>query len=87
MLHMMFGKKYWFRQRSFGLGAFPNTWQGWAFTALFLAFAGGMAVHAERTGETTALWWIGLIAVTMFFVFMVWKKTEGGWQWRWGSRP
>ncbi len=87
MLHMISGRKYWYRQRSYGMGAFPNTWQGWAFLGLFLAFVAGMAVNAERNGETPALWWLGLIVVTALFVFIVWKKTEGGWQWGWGSRP
>ncbi len=24
--------RYWFRQKSFGYGATPNTWQGWTLT-------------------------------------------------------
>jgi hypothetical protein len=31
--------RYWFRQKTFGYGATPNTWQGWVFLLKELAEA------------------------------------------------
>ncbi|WP_164116301.1 hypothetical protein [Sphingorhabdus sp. Alg239-R122] len=86
MLHMMFDKKYWFRSKKYGLGSYPHTWQGWAFVGLYLAFMLGMGMYAARYGgEVTILWWAVIIIVTALFTFSTWKKTEGGWRWRWGK--
>ncbi len=87
MLHMMFDKKYWFKPKRFGWGAVPHSWQGWAFLGLYIAFCGGMAYNLQRRGEEPGLaWFAGIFTVTAIFIFVCWKKTEGGWQWNWGRR-
>ncbi len=86
MLHMMFDKKYWFRSKKYGLGSYSHTWQGWAFLVLYVVFLFGMGLYVERGGgEIDAMWWTGILVITALFIFITWKKTEGGWRWRWGD--
>jgi hypothetical protein len=80
--------KYWFRQKSFGYGATPNTWQGWTLT-----LAGAVLVLAvvweatqipdRRTSILVALSGVVLIAVPLTVISYF--KTEGGWRWRSGK--
>ena len=80
--------KYWFRQKTFGYGATPNTWQGWALTivsclALFGVVLAGPAI---RDNSLRAIWVVlGGAAVVVPTTFIVWRKTEGGWRWRNGN--
>jgi hypothetical protein len=75
---------HWFRPKRCGYGATPNTWQGWLVTLGFVALlaaimslvgAGGGAVLLAATAILTAL-----------FICIAWKKTDGVWRWRWGSK-
>ena len=85
----------WFRPQTYGFGARPANWKGWAVTlgysALELALAGGMLLRPIReTGAIptgTFIAWAVLSAVlTAGFVWLTWVKTDGVWRWRWGSR-
>ena len=42
--------KYWFRQKTFGIGAAPNTWQGWLFTIAGAVLFLGEAASVTRIG-------------------------------------
>lgn len=80
--------KYWFRQKSFGYGATPNTWQGWALTLGSVALVFAVVVEAKqipdrRTATLVALSGVAIIAVAMSYI--AWLKTEGGWRWRSGK--
>lgn len=72
---------YWFRPRSFGLGAVPATPAGWiatlAFVGLMLAVLRWVRPERARIGLT-----VGLL---LSFVMLAWAKTDGSWRWRWGS--
>ena len=35
----MFGKPEWFREKAWGWGVHPVTWQGWAYTAVWAVLA------------------------------------------------
>lgn len=86
MLHMFLDGKYWFRRKRYGLGAFPSTWQGWTLTLAFIGFMLGMALYQDgKGGEPDTLWWAIVIGATLLFVLIAWRKTEGGWGWRWGG--
>jgi hypothetical protein len=77
--------KYWFRQKSFGYGATPNTWQGWALTIVSLALLFGVVMFgpAIRNNVLRAVWMVmGLAAVLVPFCAIAYAKTEGGWRWR-----
>jgi hypothetical protein len=78
--------KYWFRQKTFGYGATPNTWQGWVVTivsalAVFGVILSGPAI---RDNILRAAWIIlGLFVIVLVTVTVTHRKTEGGWRWRW----
>jgi multisubunit Na+/H+ antiporter MnhB subunit len=81
---------YWFKQRRFGMGATPNTWQGWLFMLVFLAIVLGCVAlvmlagrHNSPEGAFGAL--ALLVVAVLVMVFVSWRKTEGGWRWHWGN--
>ena len=76
-------KEYWFRQRRYGLGAgLPIHWKGWLLLALW--FAAIMALAATFPAQSGPRF-ASILAVTSPFVWLCWRKTEGGWRWRWGE--
>jgi hypothetical protein len=78
--------RYWFRQKDFGYGATPNTWQGWLFTIALALFVAALAFGADfvRTdGQRFLLIAIGLPVGLIPFILIGHAKTEGGWRWRW----
>ncbi len=81
--------RYWFRQKQFGYGATPSTWQGWLFAIACALLVTGLAfgadfVHDDR--QRFLLIAIGLPVVLIPFAVIGHAKTEGGWRWRWGRR-
>ena len=83
--------QYWFRPKTYGYGATPSNWKGWAATGLFvivvvalsLAFLGTEPTHGNgfRIGA-----WAGMVAgLTGGFVWLSRVKTDGQWAWRWGK--
>jgi len=81
---------YWFKQRRYGMGATPTTWQGWVLVLVFLAiviacmgvvFASG--ANNSPAGAIAAF--AVLVIATIATVWVSWRKTEGGWRWRWGN--
>jgi hypothetical protein len=80
--------KYWFRQKSFGYGATPNTWQGWTMTLAGVALIFAVVIEAQQipdphTSKLVALSGVAIIAVAMSAIAYI--KTEGGWRWRSGK--
>jgi uncharacterized membrane-anchored protein len=80
--------KYWFRQKSFGIGSTPNTWQGWAVTLggvllVFLIVIEAQQIPDHRTSTLVAL--SGVVIVSVALSVICWLKTEGGWRWRSGK--
>lgn len=72
---------YWFRPKSYGLGAVPDSWQGWVATLLFCAALLAVVRFMPSPGKL-------IVAAPMVLAFMLlcWRKTRGGWHWHWG-RP
>ena len=81
--------QYWFRPTRYGYGAPPVTWEGWAVTiGIVLAM---VAVSAALRIESKSFW--GLATLIAFDVLALgalaivsYRKTNGEWLWRWGSR-
>ena len=76
--------RYWFRQKSFGYGATPNTWQGWLLTVVSCAALFGVVLSgpAIRDNGLRVLWMVLGSAVVLVPTFVViHAKTEGGWRW------
>ena len=88
MLHLFLGKEPWFRAKRYGIGAaFPIRWQGWVLLASYtLALAGIGRFAAIPGGIAQVAAFLVFVGVTVAFVIIVRKRTEGGWKWRWGSR-
>jgi len=73
---------YWFVPKLFGFGATPVTWQGWALT---LGFCTALLLDIRfLPGEPNKI--IVGVALAAAFATIAWRKTDGGWRWRWGSR-
>lgn len=80
--------RYWFRQRRFGYGATPNTWQGWLFLALSAALTVSVILAANFTHDNAMRFFIiavGLPLVLGPTVLISHAKTEGGWRWQLGD--
>ncbi len=66
----------------------PTNWKGWA---LFLAYVG--SILAVPTGFEIVLGHqagvvdraIAVVVLSVPFLYVAWKKTEGGWRWRRGG--
>jgi len=74
----------WFAPKRYGYGAgLPISWQGWALTTAFLAYAFGVSIwFADRPIVTIAL----MVPAIVVFLMILAKTTRGGWRWRWGER-
>jgi hypothetical protein len=84
-MHQFLNDRPWFAPKRFGLGAgMPIAWQGWVLLASYLGVTGGLVA---MLGDSTPppLWWVGLGTPTLVFIIICWKKTDGGWKWRWGE--
>jgi hypothetical protein len=80
--------KYWFRQKTFGIGATPNTWQGWAVTLGGVALVFAVVIESLQITDPTRRFLIalpGVAIVSIALSVIAWLKTEGGWRWRSGK--
>jgi hypothetical protein len=82
--------EYWFRPKTYGYGATPNTWQGWAVIVGFVIViaAAALLILPYRAQSPAAL--IVFLAVEALVLAALWvvcrRKTDGEWRWRWGGR-
>ena len=76
-------EEYWFRPKRYGLGAgLPIHWKGWLLLALWIiAIVPLSLLFALRP----AIGVPNLLIVTIAFAWISWRKTQGGWRWRWGD--
>lgn len=88
MLHRILAPGPWFAAKRYGIGAGrPITWQGWALLASYLGLLAGLrrlAVHAPGGTRLAAL--AVLLICTALVLLVIHRRTEGGWQWRWGRK-
>jgi len=80
---------YWFRPKRYGYGATPVTWQGWAVTIVTALVVVLTSVAAPAMGAKSAWAFVALLVVDAAaiaaLVVVSYRKTEGGWRWRWGG--
>ena len=77
--------RYWFKQKRFGTGATPSTWEGWALSVLSLSLCAGIVLAGPgiRDNLQRSLFVVlGLALVIGATSLIAWRKTEGGWRWR-----
>ena len=81
--------EYWFRPKQRGIGAgVPLNWKGWTLFAFYVG-----CIIAVPTAFEAVLGYPGTVlqrclAVALLsvpFLLIAWKKTEGGWRWRNGD--
>jgi hypothetical protein len=86
--------QHWFKPKSHGYGATPNSWQGWVVTAAaglapgvlgWLLLGGNHAGTQARLSGALPLiiWLIATLAIVVGFHRFVRRKTDGEWRWRW----
>jgi hypothetical protein len=83
-------QRYWFKQKRYGFGAAPASWQGWAVTIAYVAIVAALGSwafenEAEIVSRATKFTIITL-ALTVVLVGIAWRTTEGGFRWRWGDK-
>ncbi|MBR9676521.1 hypothetical protein GOV04_00075 [Candidatus Woesearchaeota archaeon] len=76
--------KPWFKQKTYGLGATPITWQGWATTFAFIGLILWRGTILARDNNASS-YLIEFVFMLTVFIFFVAYKTEGGFKWRWGK--
>jgi hypothetical protein len=81
--------EYWFRPKEKGIGAgVPTNWKGWAlflgYIAAILAIPTGFVLTVGHEA-TVVERFIAFIVISVPFLYVARKKTEGGWRWRRGD--
>ena len=81
--------QYWFRPRKYGYGAAPSSWEGWVFIAAFVVVIGALTLWLDFGGPPSrnriVAHLLSVAGLTIAFVWVCWKKTDGEWRWRWGG--
>lgn len=77
----------WFAPKRYGYGAgLPIAWQGWALLGGYIALVVLVGIMSEsHLGAIRATAFALFIAATATVLSLTWKRTRGGWKWRWGS--
>lgn len=80
---------YWFKPKTFGYGATPINWKGWAATLGFVLAMVGLSLSVFGVTKRTtvplsdwAIWLAGVITLTGAFIAISKRKTDGEWKWR-----
>ena len=79
--------EFWFEPKTFGYGATPVTWEGWAVLAAYFVVLAAVSILMARRRKGSAAWaaWaIAIVVATSTMTWVSWVKTDGAWQWRWG---
>jgi hypothetical protein len=81
--------RFWFKPKTYGYGVTPITWEGWAVVAVYVLaiFASTLLLaNPERSIWTWLAWFavVGVVTAAMMAISL--SKTDGTWQWRWGTR-
>ncbi len=75
-------KKLWFKNKTYGFGWTPSSWEGWLVTAVYLFVVIGMVEKLARKGALGNIIWI--IFATLFFVWVTASYGEKP-HWSWGK--
>jgi hypothetical protein len=75
---------FWFKPKTFGYGATPANWKGWAVTLAFVALMVGWSLASPGLLRWTdwAIWSSGVVVLTGVFIALSRHKTDGEWKWR-----
>jgi hypothetical protein len=83
-------ERFWFRPRSFGYGATPTTWEGWALTlgsaivtistVVTLVVSQARQWPDRRLIQAACL--VVLLSTLIATIVVSRNKTDGDWRWR-----
>jgi hypothetical protein len=79
--------RFWFKPKTYGYGATPATWEGWALVLGHAALVVGCVLLIAFGDMSISRIAEGVIAILLATAGLVWltvMKTEGQWNWRWG---
>ena len=79
---------FWFKPKTFGYGASPIAWQGWALVAGYMVAVAAMTILLVRSEKGFAAWttWVlAMVIATAASILVSRLKTDGSWQWRWSN--
>jgi hypothetical protein len=82
------GHEFWFKPKTFGYGATPTTWEGWAVVAVYalVIMACVVAMIARKESFSTHVSSMAVIAVaTIALIVVSLQKTDGAWGWNAGA--
>jgi len=81
--------EFWFKPKTFGLGATPTTWEGWTLVAAHMAIilVCIAAMYLRRGSFSVFVSSIATIVVaTAVMIVISVQKTDGAWGWNAGSK-
>ena len=78
--------EYWFKPKTYGYGATPVTWEGWAVVGIYVAVVTAVSLLTLR--EKAVSNWLSFFAIiaiaTAVMIAVSVKKTDAPWHWQWG---
>ena len=81
--------QYWFKPKTFGYGATPITWEGWALVAGFSLVILGCVVAMLVRKDSLAIWASSMaviVVATVVLIAVSLNKTDGAWGWNAGTK-
>ena len=83
-------QKVWFRNKWYGWGWYPATWEGWAVTLGYMLVALGgsfLLVHyGEENVDYVTAFIVLMAGLTLSLLWICYKTGEKP-EWRWGGKP
>lgn len=82
--------RFWFRQKTYGYGVTPCSWEGWLITLLLTGLIGGGVYVLFGFSEEPPMlhglyFFFYLFALVLVFFRFTASKTKGELRWRWGK--
>jgi hypothetical protein len=80
--------EFWFKPKTFGYGAVPAAWEGWAVVAAYGAvIVACVVVMIARTGSFSSFVssMATIVVATVVMIVVSVQKTDGAWGWNAGA--
>jgi hypothetical protein len=86
--------QYWFRPHTYGYGATPTHWKGWAAVGAYATASLALTLPLTQWPVEMpigprmwqlATWAVFEAVLTVWFIRFTRAKTDGQWKWRWGN--
>mgnify|MGYP001573239736 CR=1 FL=1 len=75
-------KKLWFKNKRYGWGWSPASWEGWLVTAIFILLAVGVGlIYSPESG----FFFVALTVLVGALIFICYATGETP-EWRWGDK-